>query len=1131
MNFDFNNIFRNNDNKNSSKKARQRRRGRTLRIEELENREMLDAGLMAALDDVFNACNQPLNDTVIVDQSEWQAQIQAAPVADHIAAAPQEKGAMPSKVAADKNTTSANTIGLLINKGDGISDNKFLVTVGGKETELSYRTDKGIIIASNDYVNVATHGTIRSVIITKVGGETLKAGTKYDDIKINDFTVKSAKTAKYAAIKPKADANGKLITAGEAKGNTATTVDSVTLTWVAGIRPAGEVLEVQVKDAKGGALPGFTKFTVTDDMIKYGMDKKGVVMATLKIDGLQSGTKYNVDITHVGELASTLTKATVTAKITTAKWAAPKPNAKKWEIGTGGATVEVTVPAQAKRTPGATYDDFALYVQNPADKKGRIFLGIVHADAGSTETVKKLTFSTACFANLPTDPTKGYTLFVNAVTIGDGTGSDPVANKSAEGKLAVKKGDVSKAPNGASALAALISKSADIPKCTAITADTSSVTLTWGAVPDATDYQVQYRKLGANGQWEASWATIPDIATTTATVPSLEECTQYEFQVRVGATGAWSLSAFMTTQADKLATPGNLLATKNGTTSIDLSWDVVVGAGSYLVEWNTINKWETADRGDKYGTHTVTAPATTYTIPGLDEGQVYYIRVTALPSGSNPQSDPATICYTAGGITAISDLVASNIAVGGNGFVSTITFTAPAGGTTTLYYIEGTIGEGIDTSAIPTHGDIDTAVAALKAELAKPAPNIESIGWKVATNVAGDGATQTSCPVSMDAVRGYPNMLPEQGYDWGYFKPVYFVCVTKSGDDIIESEATPKVSIPLIYDQDAYGMTPISVTNNGDGTVTLVWTQPEYGIDNNTIVLQYYDDMNSTWKNIAESDIVTKNYDNYTAKVTSDAIKFRLVWNDGDDWNWVTGTSLVAVNNLTVAQHILATNIEGENFVTNVTFTAPIGTTTLWWIDTAGLAPYGGDIALATAALKGGNTTGWTEASAGKFEYPIPPEDLYDGTPFTWLNFVCVTQGGGDTVVSTWSPLRIQRICHQTAHDQANVVTVTTVGNDLKIDWSATPHPTLYGPIQIAVPQYKDATGHWQNCEVLDTILNNGLLAGRPDTMPISVVVKAVDATEFRVFTYSSGILAPGQVPANEDEWGSVDWNLMSDRV
>ena len=61
-------------------KARQRRRGRTLRIEELEGREMLDAGLMAALDDVFNACNQPLNDTVIVDQSEWQAQIQAAPV-------------------------------------------------------------------------------------------------------------------------------------------------------------------------------------------------------------------------------------------------------------------------------------------------------------------------------------------------------------------------------------------------------------------------------------------------------------------------------------------------------------------------------------------------------------------------------------------------------------------------------------------------------------------------------------------------------------------------------------------------------------------------------------------------------------------------------------------------------------------------------------------------------------------------------------------------------------------------------------------------------------------------------------------------------------------------------------------
>ena len=62
----FSNIFGSNDNQKSSKKAQQRRRGRTLRIEELESREMLDAGLMAALDDAFKS-STPENETVIVE--------------------------------------------------------------------------------------------------------------------------------------------------------------------------------------------------------------------------------------------------------------------------------------------------------------------------------------------------------------------------------------------------------------------------------------------------------------------------------------------------------------------------------------------------------------------------------------------------------------------------------------------------------------------------------------------------------------------------------------------------------------------------------------------------------------------------------------------------------------------------------------------------------------------------------------------------------------------------------------------------------------------------------------------------------------------------------------------------------
>ena len=65
--FDFSNLFGSN-NKKSSAKTQQHRRNRTLRIEELESREMLDAGLMSALDDLFFSSSPPYeNDTVVVE--------------------------------------------------------------------------------------------------------------------------------------------------------------------------------------------------------------------------------------------------------------------------------------------------------------------------------------------------------------------------------------------------------------------------------------------------------------------------------------------------------------------------------------------------------------------------------------------------------------------------------------------------------------------------------------------------------------------------------------------------------------------------------------------------------------------------------------------------------------------------------------------------------------------------------------------------------------------------------------------------------------------------------------------------------------------------------------------------------
>jgi hypothetical protein len=60
----------------------------------------------------------------------------------------------------------------------------------------------------------------------------------------------TAKTIKYVAPKMKADTKGTIVTGGDTKGKTATTIDSVTLTWATASRPAGEQYEIKVWDAK-----------------------------------------------------------------------------------------------------------------------------------------------------------------------------------------------------------------------------------------------------------------------------------------------------------------------------------------------------------------------------------------------------------------------------------------------------------------------------------------------------------------------------------------------------------------------------------------------------------------------------------------------------------------------------------------------------------------------------------------------------------------------------------------------------------------------------------------------------------------------------------------------------------------
>jgi hypothetical protein len=115
---------------------------------------------------------------------------------------------------------------------------------------------------------------------------------------------------KYAAIKAKVDTKGTIITGGDAKDTTKTTIDSVTLTWTAG-RPAGEKLSITVSTVgKNGSLQYKLEDADIQEKIVYGTDKNGNLLATLKLDKLVAGTKYKVEISHAGG-SSTLKNAVV----------------------------------------------------------------------------------------------------------------------------------------------------------------------------------------------------------------------------------------------------------------------------------------------------------------------------------------------------------------------------------------------------------------------------------------------------------------------------------------------------------------------------------------------------------------------------------------------------------------------------------------------------------------------------------------------------------------------------------------------------------------------------------------------------------------------------------------------------
>jgi len=153
----------------------------------------------------------------------------------------------------------------------------------------------------------------------------------------------------------------------------------------------------------------------------------------------------------------------------------------------------------------------------------------------------------------------------------------------------------------------------------------TTVTLTWAAVPEAETYVVRSSPAGAD-----TWTERAPVAALTDTVSALTASTSYDFQVKAQAAGStdspWSTTLTQATTAQPvLAAPTNPSAGTPTTTTIPFSWDAVASAESYTVDWriSPAGVW----------TSIPGIATTNTTVTGLDPNTTYDLRVKAVADG------------------------------------------------------------------------------------------------------------------------------------------------------------------------------------------------------------------------------------------------------------------------------------------------------------------------------------------------------------------------------------------------------------------------------------------------------------------------------------------------------------------
>ena len=421
---------------------------------------------------------------------------------------------------------------------------------------------------------------------------------------------------------------------------TATDADSDTITYtLEGTDTASFNLITASDVAQLRTKPGVT----------YNYEVKAAYTVTLKADDGNGGTDtvtVNITLTDVNEPPSTPAAPSVS--------------------GTAGSTTSLTVNWSAPTNTGPDINSYDL--QYRQGTSGSFSNGPQNVN-GLTTTIPNLSVNTSYQVQVRATNDEG-----NSPWSPSGTGSTDSLPVTPPGKVFGVN----------------------------ITASDQTLQVNWTQVSGATGYKVQW-KSGGQSYGSSRQATISSGSTTSRTISSLNNGTEYTVRVIATKTGASDgipsddANGTPTAAITAPGAPRGLNATGVGNTRINLSWNAPASDGGSPI---TGYKIEVSSNGNSWTTRVANTGSAnrTYSHTGLSTGDTRHYRVSAInSSGTGPHSN---VARASTGLPVVSIAPASTTE--GQDIVFTVTISPPISGFRRLSY-------GTGSDSIPSGSKAATA--------------------------------------------------------------------------------------------------------------------------------------------------------------------------------------------------------------------------------------------------------------------------------------------------------------------------------------------------------------------------------------------------------------------------------------